>query len=204
MRTAMLNKPRLARLSLVLIALSILAAPFSRAECGSVAHNGNALSPLGKSLQQPAAPGEVDSDQANLPNPGATVLGLWKKVYYDKYGVLNDIGFAQFSAGGTELLNDVGAFNAGNNFCIGAWKKVGPRTYDLVHTFYLFDGTTAIGVSIENSRLTVSRDGNHFSGTWNQDNYDLSGNLMGNTHVEGTITGTRIVPGPDYPFPLPL
>jgi len=32
MRTAILNKPRLANLAL--IAMSILAAPFSRAECG--------------------------------------------------------------------------------------------------------------------------------------------------------------------------
>ena len=202
MRTAMLNNPRLA--GLALIALSILAAPFSRAECGTVAHNANTLSPQAKSLQEPAALGAVDSDQADLPNPSVTVLGLWKKIYFDQYGVLNDIGFAQFSAGGTELLNDVGAFNAGTNFCIGAWKKIGPRSYDLVHTFYLFDGTTAIGVSIEKSQLTVSRDGNHFTGTWNQDNYDLSGNLIANTHYYGTITGTRIVPGPDYPFPLPL
>jgi hypothetical protein len=159
-----------------------------------------------KTLQGTAALGEVDSDQADLPNPSVTVLGLWKKIYFDQYCVLNDIGFAQFSGGGTELLNDVGAFDAGNNFCIGVWKKVGPRTYDLVHTFYLFDadGKTAIGVSIEKSQLTVSRDGNHFTGKWNQDNYDLSGNIIANSHAEGTITGTRIVPGPDYPFPLPL
>ena len=85
-------------------------------------------------------------------------------------------------------------------------KSRPPGTYDLVHTFYIFgaDGKTAVGVSIETSELTVSRDGNHFTGTWHQDNYDLSGNLIANTHVEGTINGTRIVPGPDYPFPLPL
>jgi hypothetical protein len=118
----------------------------------------------------------------------------------------NDIGFAQFNAGGTELLNDVGAFNAGTNFCVGAWKQVGLRVYDLVHTFFLFDdsGKNAIGVSIETSHLTVSRDGNRFDGKWSQDNYDLSGRLMPGTHFGGTITGTRIVPGPNYPFPLPL
>ena len=202
MRTAILSKPMLA--SLALIALSILAAPFSGAECGAVAHSANTLSPQVKSLQEPSALAEVDSDQADLPNASVTVLGLWKKIYFDDHGVLNDIGLAQFSAGGTELLNDVGAFNAGNNFCIGGWKKVGPRSYDLVHTFYLFNGTTAIGVSIEKSNLTVSRDGNHFTGTWNQDNYDLFGNVLANTHSQGRITGTRIVPGPDYPFPLPL
>jgi hypothetical protein len=206
MRTAMLNKPTLANLAL--IALSILAAPFSRAECGVVAHNGNTLSPQLKSLQEPAVQGEEgDSDQADLPNASVTVLGLWKKVYFDEHGVLNDIGLAQFNAGGTELLNDVGAFNAGTNFCVGAWKKVGPRSYDLVHTFYIFDENNAkiaIGVSIETSHLVVSRDGNRFTGKWTQDNYDLSGVLMPGTHFKGTISGTRIAPGPEYPFPLPL
>ena len=48
MRTAMFNKPKLANLAL--IALSILAALFSRAECGAVVHNGNTLSPQLKSL----------------------------------------------------------------------------------------------------------------------------------------------------------
>ena len=200
----------LSRANLVLIALSILAAPAMKAECGAAAHNGNTLAPELRSLQEPEAQdGEDFSDQAGSPeardehDSRATVLGLWKKVYYSG-GTLNDVGFEQFSAGGTELLNDVGAFNAGNNFCVGAWKKVGPRSYDLVHTFYLFDGAKAIGVSIEKSRVVVSRDGNRFRGTWNQDNYDLHGNLIPGTHFEGTIRGARIAPGLDYPFPLPL
>jgi hypothetical protein len=209
MRTAKLNKSTL--VSLLLIAVAIIVAPVSRAECGAVTHNGNTgntQSAQWKSLQEPAAQGEEDdSDKGDLPNGSVTVLGLWKKVYFDEHGVLNDIGLAQFSAGGTELLNDVGAFNAGTNFCIGAWKKVGPRSYDLVHTFYIFDENDpkiAIGVSIETSRLVVSRDGNRFTGKWTQDNYNLSGVLMPGTHFGGTIKGIRIAPGPDYPFPLPL
>jgi hypothetical protein len=80
-------------------------------------------------------------------------------------GQLNDVGFEQFSAGGTELVNDVGPFNAGNNFCIGAWKQVGPRSYDVVHPFFLFDGNNAIGVSIERAHFLVSQ-GNVASGPY--------------------------------------
>jgi hypothetical protein len=195
-----------------LLALSVLVAPVAKAECGFRAHEGNALAPELKGLQEPAAQDERDlSDQAGAPesriedkdDSKASILGLWKKVYYSG-GVPNDVGFAQFNGGGTELLNDAGLFNAGNNFCMGAWKKVGPRSYDLVHTFFVFNGTNAIGVSIEKSHIIVSRDGNRFHGTWTQDNYDLSGNLTPDTHFDGTITGTRIAPGLDYPFPLPL
>jgi hypothetical protein len=197
--------------NLALIALSILAAPVVKAECGA-AHKGSALAPELKSLQEPAAQDESDlSDQAGAFESRtedkdvskASILGLWKKVYYSG-GVPNDVGFAQFNGGGTELLNDAGLFNAGNNFCIGAWKKVGPRSYDLVHTFFVFDGTNAVGVSIEKSHIIVNRDGERFHGTWTQDNYDLSGNLTPGTHFDGTITGTRIAPGLEYPFPLPL
>jgi hypothetical protein len=211
MRTTTLRNPRLVNLALI-TTLSILVAPIAKAECGAAAHNGDRLSPELRSLQEPAAQGEEDySDQAGFPEANgdkkddlrSTVLGLWKKVYFSG-GTANDVGFAQFSAGGTELLNDVGLFNAGNNFCIGAWKQAGPRSYDLVHTFFIFDGMNAIGVSIEKSHLTVSRDGNRFKGIWNQDNYDLSGKLIPGSHFDGTITGTRIAPGLEYPFPLPL
>jgi hypothetical protein len=201
--------------SLALVALSIVVAPIAKAECGTVAHNSAGLSPALRSLPEPAAEGEENgSNQADSPDADhdrnhdsrATILGLWKKIYYSG-GVLNDIGLDQFSAGGTELLNDVGAFNTGNSFCIGVWKQVGPRTYDLVHTFYVFDPNNAkiaIGVSIETSRLVVSRDGNRFTGKWTQDNFDLYGTLVPGTHFDGTITATRIAPGLGYPFPLPL
>ena len=197
------------------LALSLgaaLSAPVAAlAQCGA-AHNSNKLAPAFRSLHEPAAQAEEnDLNQAASPKAQGeekndrtvSVLGLWKKVYFSD-GVLNDIGFAQFSAGGTELLNDVGAFNAGNNFCMGVWKQVGRRTYNLVHTFFVFEGNTAVGVSIEKSVVIVSRDGNRFTGTWNQDNYDLYGALKPGTHAEGTISGTRITTEPDYPFPLPL
>jgi hypothetical protein len=210
MRITKLRKQIL--VSLALIALSILAVPAVKAQCGAAARKGTALAPELKSLQQPAAQNEEDlSDRAGSPEarteeknePIVSVLGFWKMIAYSG-GVLNDVGFEQFSAGGTELVNDVGAFNAGNNFCIGAWKQVGPRSYDIVHPFFLFDGTNAIGVSIEKAHIVVSQDGKRFKGTWTQDNYDLSGNLTPGFHFDGTVTGTRIAPGLEYPFPLPL
>jgi hypothetical protein len=197
---------------LALIALSILAVPAVKAQCGATARKGTALAPELKSLQEPAAQNEEDlSDRAGSPEARTeekndsivSILGFWKMIAYSG-GVLNDVGFEQFSAGGTELVNDVGAFNAGNNFCMGAWKQVGPRSYDIVHPFFLFDGTNAIGVSIEKAHIVVSQDGKRFKGTWTQDNYDLSGNLTPGFHFDGTVTGTRIAPGLEFPFPLPL
>ena len=47
-----------------------------------------------------------------------------------------DIGFAQYNAGGTELTNDTGPSGGGNNFCMGG-KRIGRRTYEQVHTFFV-------------------------------------------------------------------
>jgi hypothetical protein len=209
MRTTKLWNPGLAILALA--ALSILVAPIAKAQCGA-AHNSGGLSPALKSLQEQALQGDentasqaVPSESQSEPRKSSSVsiLGLWKMVLFAG-AELNDVGFEQFSAGGTELVNDAGRFNAGNNFCVGAWKQVGPRSYDIVHPFFLFDGNNAIGVSIERAHFLVSQDGNRFTGTWTQDNYDLSGTLIPGNHFDGTMVGTRIAPDLEYPFPLPL
>jgi hypothetical protein len=197
--------------AIAVIALSILAAPRAKAAC--TAHTGGGMFAPGlESLQDLAAPDQENSSEEAGPveadrgknDSRVTVLGLWKKVWFAG-GAFNDVGFAHFNAGGTELVNDVGALNAGTNFCIGAWKQVGRRRYELVHPFFVFDDSAknVIGVAIEKSELTVSRDGNRFRGTWTQDNYDLSGNLVPGFHFDGTIIGTRITPGGSFPFPFP-
>jgi hypothetical protein len=54
--------------SLALIALSILAVPAVKAQCGASARKGTALAPELKSLQEPAAQNEEDlSDRAGSP-----------------------------------------------------------------------------------------------------------------------------------------
>lgn len=208
MRTTKLRNLGIA--SLALVVLSMVVAPIAKAACG--AHSSDGLSPALRSLQEPAMQGDESAPSQAVPPQSqagarngseASILGFWKLVAYSG-GELNDVGFEQFSAGGTELVNDVGAFNAGNNFCVGAWTQVGPRTYDVVHPFFLFDGNNATGVSIERAHFLVSKDGNRFTGTWTQDNYDLYGNLVPGFHFDGTMVGTRIAPGREYPYPLPL
>src|SRR5206468_11752922 len=112
MRTTICSKPTPA--AFAVIALSILAAPGAKSAC--MAHNGALFAGL-QSLQHPAALDHEDSsDPAGLleapdrkeNDSRVTVLGLWKKLWFAG-GELNDVGFAHFNAGGTELINDVGA-----------------------------------------------------------------------------------------------
>jgi len=198
--------------SLAVIALSILSAPGMRAQCSAHVRNAGALAPEVRSLQEPADLDQEGSseqagssealDQEKNDSSDVTVLGMWKNIYFSG-GVANDVGFRQFNAGGTELLNDTGIPGTGNNFCVGAWKRVGARRYELVHTFFVFDGTKPIAIAIEQSNITVSRDGNRFRGNWTQDNYDFSGNIVPGFHSQGRVTGERFAPG-QFPFPFPF
>src|SRR5262249_54608690 len=88
MRTTKLRNPMLT--NLVLIAVSILAAPAVKAECGA-AHNGNALAPQLRNFQEPVAQddGDFSDEVGSLQAPDeekrdsrVTILGLWKKVYF--------------------------------------------------------------------------------------------------------------------------
>jgi hypothetical protein len=199
--------------ALAVIALSILTAPGMNAQCGAGAHTGSTLAPELRSLQEPdaldnkdfsgpASSPEVQDDEKN--ESKATVLGVWKRLEYVE-GVVVDIGFTQYNAGGAELSNDTGPSGGGNNFCMGAWKRIGRRTYEQVHSFFLFDASgKAVAIAIERSSFTVSRDGNTFSGRWAQDSYDFSGNVLPGTHSKGTLTGTRIAPGLPFPFSFPF
>jgi hypothetical protein len=75
--------------SLALIALSILAVPAVKAQCGASARKGTALAPELKSLQEPAAQNEEDlSDRAGSPealteeknDSIVSILGFWKEM----------------------------------------------------------------------------------------------------------------------------
>ena len=201
---------------LAVIALSILAAPGMKAQCVAPARNGGGtLAPELRSPQDPAAMGaEALSEQAGSPqvqdqdkegkSSDVTILGLWKELEYSG-GVVSDIAFQQFNAGGTELVNDTGPSGGGNNFCMGAWKRIKARTYAQVHPFFIYDTSgKAVAIAIERSQRTLGPDGNTFTGMWTQDNYDFSGNVLPGTHFEGTLTGTRIAPGLPFPFPFPF
>ena len=200
--------------SLAVIVLSILAAPGMKAGagCGAAPGNGGMVAPALGSLKNPDAlesfpdrTGSAEARDQESNDSNESVLGLWKVIYFAG-GVLNDVGFEQFNAGGTELLNDSPPPAGGNNFCMGAWKRVGPRSYAMVHPFFLFDasGKKPIAVVVLEQRMTVARNGNTFTGTWNQDNYDFSGNLIPGNHFDGPVTGTRIAPGLPFPFPFPF
>jgi hypothetical protein len=200
MRITKLTNPRLVYLAVA--ALSIVIAPIAKAECGAAAHNSSGLSPALRSLPEPGPrEEESDSNQAASPNADhdrnddsrATIVGLWTVTFNSK-GQVFDQGYDQWHSDGTEILNDIAPpepANGSGAFCLGVYKKTGPRSFRLVHPAFAFDGAGNLAANVlllEN--VTVDRNGKSYRGTFSFLEYDLSGNLI--FQADGDLVAKRI------------
>jgi hypothetical protein len=128
----------------------------------------------------------------------AAIVGFWhfKFVSQGSAGIPDgtevDAGYQQWHSDHTELTNSGGHSPLTSNFCTGVWKQTGERSYEMNHFAIAWDSTGAnlIGPANIREQLTVSSEGNTFSGSFTVDQYDEAVNLL--AHVQGTVTGTRI------------
>ena len=103
-------------------------------------------------------------------------------------------------ADGTEIMNS-GRPPQDGDFCMGVWEKVGPNKYKVNHFAWGGNDTTNAPTGIGNpagptrfiERVTLSADGNSFSGTFRLRATDTTGKPTAT--IFGTITGTRVTMG---------
>lgn len=130
-------------------------------------------------------------------------------------GKTMDQGYGLWNADGTEMMNS-GRPAASTNFCMGTWAQTGPRTYTLNHFMMswgqeiVVDQTTASGYSILNDgpvfgnireTVTLSRDGNSYTGSVALTNYDpVTGQPIPTASFVGTVTGTRLTIDSPVPY----
>ena len=110
-----------------------------------------------------------------------------------------DNSLALWHRDGTEIMNSLRPAQDGN-FCLGVWKRTGQRSYLLNHIPWggnVFDPTAppdAIGAPqagvqiLEN--VTLSADGDSYSGTFTLQAYDTSGNVYAS--FSGTVSAKRV------------
>ena len=178
-------------------ALCAAMAASARAQCGfSPRHNLNAPS----ALNAPAVPMASASAHPMLQETSAqngeepTIVGLWD-VKFMSENQLFDEGFDQYHSDGTEIMNDTPPPVTGN-VCLGVWAKTGPRSYKLKHPFWIFDpatNTVVIGRGVILEQVTLNRHGVSFTGAFQLEYRDLSGNPMpAFPDVSGNLIGDRI------------
>ena len=99
----------------------------------------------------------------------------------------------------TEIMNSLRPAQDGN-FCLGVWKRTGQRSYLLNHIPWggnVFDpaappdaiGAPQAGVQILEN-VTLSADGDSYSGTFTLQAYDTAGNVYAS--FSGTVSAKRV------------
>jgi hypothetical protein len=97
----------------------------------------------------------------------------------------------------TEIMNSSRPAQDGN-FCLGIWEKTGKSTYKLNHMPWAGNDPSNAPSGIGNPQggvqlieeITLSPDGNHYSGTFTLDAYDPSANQV--AHILGVLSATRV------------
>ena len=141
-----------------------------------------------------------------------SVIGMWHVKFIAETadpavappGAVIDDALVVWHSDGTEIMNSMRPPQDGN-FCMGVWEQVGTYKYKLNHFAWFAkqfpagpgDQGTDIGPSVGPTQITeeitLSRDGQHFSGTFTLTAYDLN-NAVFQTFT-GTVSGTRITIG---------
>jgi hypothetical protein len=118
-----------------------------------------------------------------------SIVGLWHVTYTADFGLFYE-AYDQWHSDKTELENaDVSPIEG--NICMGAWKKVGPRTVQLNHVGWGFDATgNPNGTFTIHETNTVSSDGMSYRGTFEYKFFLPDGTL--DTDITGTLAATRI------------
>jgi len=147
-----------------------------------------------------AALGRFDDD-----DDSPSIVGMWHVIFTAKTfngsaipNTMIDNALVQWHSDKTEIMNSARPAQDGD-FCLGVWSRTGRFTYYLNHFPWLGGSDTTNAPSgIGNptgpthlvESVTLSEDGNHYSGTFKLDAYDTSNNLT--VSFTGVLSATRV------------
>jgi len=172
------------------------------AQCGTGSGDGhstmnNASSALSRSVPLRTS-AKTTSSQNDQGDSNLSIVGFWHVIFTSQGttnppipdGAVVDQGFSQWHSDNTEILNSSRPPVIGS-FCLGVWTKTGRYTYSLNHFALSFnpDGSFQ-GVANIRENVTLSADGNSYSGSFSIDQYDTQLNVL--AHIIGNISATRI------------
>src|SRR5215468_8347665 len=199
-------KAIISRLS-VSFALFLVSSVFAfnaSASCGAGGSDGNSTMNNANSLLSRSVPLRTSVKNASITSQDgqgendASIVGFWHVVFISEGtkmppipdDTVVDAGFSQWPSDYTEILNSSRP-PATANFCLGVWAKTGVNTYSLNHFALSFnpDGSF-LGPANIRETVSLSADGNSYSGTFSIDQYDTHLTLL--AHIIGNIKATRV------------
>lgn len=192
--------------ALVALVLALGMVPAARAQCG---YSTKLVKPASWNPQTGAAH-LVRSTITNFDDEqdAPSIVGMWHAVFtahtqngqpIPGAGVLFDNSVVTWHSDGTEIMNSSRPAQDGN-FCMGVWERTGDRTYFLNHIPWQGNDPSNAPSGIGNplggaqllEQITLSSDGNRYSGTFSIVVYSTSGSPV--LSLTGTLVATRITP----------
>jgi hypothetical protein len=141
-------------------------------------------------LVQPGRAMMLQVGEENSRQP--SIVGFW---HFKQMSGMNvfDAGFELWHSDGTEIYNSGSRAPDTGNFCMGVWRQIGPRHYFLNHRAigWAPGGTEPAYVATILEDVTLSPNGNSFSGSYIVTAYDLSGHFL-QVVSKGKVKATRI------------
>ena len=124
------------------------------------------------------------------PSKPAGMVGLWSVTDYVD-GQPFAAYFDTWNSDGNEFFVDNGN-PADDNVCQGTWIQTSVSTYKLKHVSFTFDESgNQNGTAVFHDVVTVSADGNSFTGNEDVYIYDLGGNLVAQ-YIGDQLQATRV------------
>jgi hypothetical protein len=186
------------------LALAVGIVPGALAQCGL------SMTAIKPSAWQPQSGGAYDplvrvSDD-NHGEQGSSIVGMWHVIFTantingNPFSGVIDNALVVWHSDGTEIMNSSRPAQDGN-FCLGLWARTGKRKYYLNHIAWQGNGIENAPSGIGNpqggaqiiERVTLSPNGNSYSGTFTLDAYDTSGNVT--VSFTGVLTAHRVTLG---------
>jgi hypothetical protein len=167
----------------------------------AAAQCGTPTAKLHKQAWQVGDPTALPTQAADTVEP---IVGMWHVMFTAEGnsegppdGTPIDNAIIVWHGDGTEIMNS-GRPPQDGDFCMGIWEKVGPNKYRVNHFAWGGNDTTNAPTGIGNpsgptrfiEKVTVSAEGNSFSGTFSLRATDTAGKTT--AFIIGTITGTRV------------
>ena len=140
----------------------------------------------------------------------APIVGMWHVVFTAHAldgspipDTVIDNAVVVWHSDGTEIMNS-GRPAQDGNFCLGVWQQTGKSTYYINHIPWGGNDTTNAPSGIGNpqagvqlvEQVTLSPDGNGYSGKFKLDAYDQNGHLT--VSFTGVLRATRITVGTPF------
>jgi hypothetical protein len=186
--------------TLGVVLLVTISSQWASASCGEASKFGANLHQQSWQGSDRLQPGSL----LTIADDSAPIVGMWHVTFTARGnesgppdGTPIDNSLVTWHSDGTELMNSARPAQDGD-FCMGVWKRTGRFTYKLNHFAWFANDTANAPSGIGNptgptrirQRITLSPDGQHYSGMFTLDAYDTSGAQI--AHIIGVIAATRI------------